>query len=92
MSSAQRDPGQGGPTQPPEPPDFPGRFIEQKYVAQAPAARLGNDEDLKGLILLRASQASDCMSGQAGSLSAITQGKTMSNIVGSDESSNLGRP
>ncbi len=66
--------------------------IEQKYVAQTPAARLGNDEDLYGLILLLASQASDYMSGQAGSLSVITQGKTMANIVGSDESSNLGQP
>jgi gluconate 5-dehydrogenase len=31
--------------------------IEQKYDAQTPAARLGNDEDLYGLILLLASQA-----------------------------------
>ncbi len=39
--------------------------IEQKYVEQTPAQRLGNDEDLKGLTLLLASRASDYMSGQA---------------------------
>jgi len=39
--------------------------IEQQYVAQTPARRLGNDDDLKGLTLLLASQASAYMTGQA---------------------------
>lgn len=40
-------------------------FIEQKYVAQTPAQRLGSEHDLKGLALLLASSASDYMTGQA---------------------------
>jgi gluconate 5-dehydrogenase len=39
--------------------------IEQKYVEQTPAHRLGNEHDLKGLTLLLASRASDYMSGLA---------------------------
>jgi NAD(P)-dependent dehydrogenase (short-subunit alcohol dehydrogenase family) len=39
--------------------------IEQKYVQQTPAQRLGNDKDLKGLALLLASRASNYMTGQA---------------------------
>jgi NAD(P)-dependent dehydrogenase (short-subunit alcohol dehydrogenase family) len=39
--------------------------IEEKYVRQTPAHRLGNEHDLKGLTLVLASRASDYMSGQA---------------------------
>ncbi len=39
--------------------------IEEKYIDLNPAGRLGNDDDLKGLVLLLASQASDYITGQA---------------------------
>ena len=39
--------------------------IEEQYVDMTPARRLGDDEDLKGLVLLLASPASDYISGQA---------------------------
>ena len=65
--------------------------IEQKYVAQTPAARLGNDEDLYGLILLLASQASDYMSGQAGSFAGLTQRKRTAMIVRRDYRSHIRR-
>lgn len=38
--------------------------IEEKYVEQTPAQRLGNDLDLKGLAVLLASPASDYITGQ----------------------------
>jgi gluconate 5-dehydrogenase len=39
--------------------------IEQQYIDLNPAGRLGNEDDLKGIAVLLASQASDYITGQA---------------------------